>query len=83
MHAALARPERNIPLKLLTPGAQMRVVYTNWRGETRERHIEFSGVVHWAKSEWHPEPQWMIWGDDLETGEHRCWAIADMKPLAE
>jgi hypothetical protein len=61
----------------------MRVVYTNWRGETRERLIEFDGVVHWAKSQWHPEPQWMIWGDDLETGEHRCWAVSGMKPLAE
>lgn len=65
---------------LLRAGERVRVSYTNWRGETAIREIEFDGAPHWGRTEWHPEPQWLICGTDVEKKESRVWAVRDMRP---
>lgn len=80
--ATAASAEQNVSLVLLRAGERVHVLYTNWRGETRERNIEFNGVAHWARTQWHPEPQWMINGTDIDSNEDRIWSVKDMVPIA-
>lgn len=77
-----ATVEGNVRLVLLADGHAARVRYRNWRGEVAIRNIEFTGAPHWGHTQWHPEPQWLIAGTDMDRQEHRVWAIADMEPVA-
>jgi hypothetical protein len=52
-------------------------LYTNWRGETRLRKLEPINVRFGATA-WHPEPQWLMLARDLETDEHKEFALKDM-----
>lgn len=70
------------PLTLLVAGERIRVRYTNWRGEVAIRNIELDGAPHWGRSSYHPEPQWLICGTDLDKGQPRVWAVKDMEPVA-
>lgn len=56
----------------------MRFIYKNWRGETRERQVRPKGFDY-GSNEWHPEPQWFLVGIDAETGEERYFAMKDIK----
>lgn len=56
----------------------MRFIYKNWRGETRERHVRPQGFDY-GSNEWHSEPQWFLVGIDVETGEQRYFAMKDIK----
>lgn len=69
-------------LVLLQAGECIKVRYTNWKGETAIRNIELAGCPHWGKTQWHPEPTWLIAGTDLDKNEHRVWSIKDMEPVA-
>jgi hypothetical protein len=66
---------------LLRSGERIRVRYTNWRGVQAIRNIELDGAPHWGRTEWHPEPQWLIAGTDTDNGQHRMWAVKDMEPV--
>lgn len=70
----------NEALILLQAGERARVLYKNWRGETAIRNIEFTGAPHWGRTDWHPHPQWLIAGTDLDKNEDRVWSVADMSP---
>lgn len=72
----------NAPLTLLAPGETIRVWYKNWRGETSIREIELNGAPHWGRTQWHPEPCWLITGTDIIKNEDRVWSIADMRPVS-
>jgi len=56
----------------------VRVVYTNWRGETAERTI-VPVEIYWGKTEWHPEEQWLLTVWDVERNAERCYALKDIK----
>ena len=72
----------DVRIVTLRPGERIRVRYKNWRGEVAIRHIALEGVPIWARSEWHPEPQWLIWGSDMDAGWiSRFWAVKDMEPV--
>ncbi len=47
--------------------------YTNWRGERRERPVKLLRAEFGA-NEWHPEPQWLIYAEDLEDGIVKTFA---------
>lgn len=53
-------------------------LYTNWRGETRTRHIK---PVHifFGSTDWHPEEQWLMEALDLEIQQTRIFAMKDMR----
>lgn len=51
------------------------VLYTNWRGVTRERQI-VPVAVRFGADQWHPKPQHILDALDAETGEYRGFALA-------
>lgn len=54
--------------------------YTNHRGEISQRRVVPSAVHHRA-TQWHPEPQWLLFGVDLDKGEPRSFAMKDMRGM--
>lgn len=77
------QPKVNIPLFALFPEFPAKfvsVIYTNHRGETGKRTIQPMNL-YWGSNDWHPEPQWLMDGIDLEKQAIRTFAIKDMRPI--
>ena len=55
----------------------VKIDYTNWRGERGERTIT-PFYVAFSTSEWHPEPQWVLYALDVGKGEPRVFAMKDI-----
>jgi len=53
------------------------VTYRNWKGETRERRI-VPVRVWFGTTPHHPSPQWFIHAVDVDKGEARDFAMADI-----
>lgn len=51
--------------------------YTNWRGETATRTV-LPHKIWFGSTEWHPEEQWFLTGEDVEKGEIRDFALVDI-----
>ena len=53
--------------------------YRNWRGEVSTRTVipEAHGF-RFAKSEWHPETQWLLKAWDLQKRDWRTFAMKDI-----
>lgn len=56
----------------------VRIVYTNYRGETGERTI-IPLRLEFGKNEWHPQEQWMIVAQDVEKKAERTFTVKDIK----
>lgn len=56
----------------------VKIVYTNYRHETAVRTI-IPERVWFGSTEWHPEPQWLLEALDVERGEQRSFAMADIR----
>jgi predicted DNA-binding transcriptional regulator YafY len=56
----------------------VRVLYTNYRGETAFRTI-VPERLFFGSTEWHPEPQWLIEALDVEKGQNRTFAMKDVR----
>jgi len=78
--------ERSELLVLISPGVpvvEVEFTYTNWKGETKQRKAVFT-TLFWGSNEWHKEPQFLIYGYDLDKRASRTYAvkdISDLKPL--
>ncbi len=57
---------------------QVTILYTNWKGETRNRTI-LPVSIEFKATQWHPEAQWILNAIDLEKQEPRNFAIKDIK----
>lgn len=57
-----------------------KVMYTNWKGVTRERTI-VAKELYLGQTEYHPDEQWILRAVDLEKDEVRDFALADLRPL--
>lgn len=64
---------------VLTESLAKRVSFTykNYKGEVAERTI-YGERVWWGKTEYHPEPQWLLDGWDYARDAHRTFAMKDM-----
>lgn len=62
------------PLNL---GVEVGFTYKNWKGEVGERRAVFTGLV-WGKNEWHPTPQLLLEGYDLDKKAPRTFAARDI-----
>jgi predicted DNA-binding transcriptional regulator YafY len=51
--------------------------YTNWRGERSEREI-LPQRIAFMRSEWHPNPQWILIAYDYGKEAERTFAIKDI-----
>lgn len=56
----------------------VRILYTNYRHETAERTI-IPEKIWYGSTAWHPKQQWLLDAFDVEKGERRSFAIADIK----
>lgn len=56
----------------------VKILYTNWKGETRERTI-LPISIEYKSTEWHTEEQWILNAMDIEKNEMRSFAIKDIK----
>lgn len=59
-------------------GRTVCILYTNWRNETATRRI-IPERIWYGSTSWHPEEQWLLEALDVEKGERRSFAIADIK----
>jgi hypothetical protein len=74
--------ERPVPTPVApeTGGATTAPViigYTNYRGEYAERRI-IPSHIWFGKTEWHPEPQWLLHALDLDKNATRDFALKDI-----
>lgn len=60
----------------MTSQEPIKVLYTNWRGETSMRSVTPMGI-HFGSTEWHPEPQWLLKVFDHDKQAERDYALRD------
>lgn len=56
----------------------VRILYTNYRGETALRAI-IPERLYFGSTEWHPEPQWLLEATDVEKDQSRSFAMKDVR----
>lgn len=57
---------------------EVKILYTNWKGETRIRRI-IPINIEYKSTDWHKEEQWILNALDAEKNEKRGFAIKDIK----
>ena len=57
---------------------QLRIEYTNWRGEASVRTIVPLNIW-FGSTEWHPVEQWLMRAVDIEKDAERDFALTDIK----
>ena len=66
----------------VTPDVEMhkkvRILYTNYRGETGYRDI-IPSKIWFGLTEWHKEEQWLLDAHDIEKNALRNFAMKDIK----
>lgn len=60
---------------------EVLIDYTNWRGQRGHRRIR-PLCIEFANNEWHPESQWLLEAIDLDTGQERTFALANVHSWA-
>lgn len=66
----------------MTDEKAIRILYTNYRGETALRSVVPQHLV-FGSTEWHPEPQWLMEALDVEKGQSRTFAMKDVRAWIE
>lgn len=56
----------------------VRFYYTNWRDETRRRRVR-PEHFYFGATEYHPEPQWLMRGRDLDRNVQQTFAMKAIK----
>lgn len=56
----------------------VKILYTNWKGETRYRNI-IPKSIEFKSTEWHKEEQWILNALDVDKNADRAFAIKDIK----
>lgn len=59
------------------PAKNVTIDYTNWRGIRSLRVIYPLGIA-FENNEWHAETQWLLEAVDVEKGEIRTFALANI-----
>jgi predicted DNA-binding transcriptional regulator YafY len=59
-------------------GHEVRILYTNYRGETSLRRIRPERIF-FGSSDWHPEAQWLLEAYDVDKGALRGFAMKDIR----
>lgn len=57
---------------------KVKILYTNWKGETRYRNI-IPKSIEFKSTEWHKEEQWILNALDVDKNAQRAFAIKDIK----
>lgn len=56
--------------------------YVNWKGEKGRRKVVVTSIAY-GSNEWHTEPQWILYGKDLDKMEPRGFAMKDMSNVVK
>lgn len=56
---------------------RVKILYKNWKGETRERQIDPT-QIWFGSTEYHPEEQWFLKAHDVEKDAARDFAMRDI-----
>lgn len=59
----------------------VRILYTNYRGETEYREI-VPEKIWFGATEWHPENQWLLDAHDVSKNALRNFAMKDIQEWA-
>ena len=57
---------------------EIKILYTNYRGETRVRKI-IPKEIQFLSTKWHPEKQWCIIAHDVDKNAERTFACKDIQ----
>ncbi|RJQ21470.1 hypothetical protein C4580_02235 [Candidatus Woesearchaeota archaeon] len=57
---------------------RVKILYTNYRGETAIRTIEPKELI-FAENEYHKPAQWLLVAHDLDKNAERTFAMKDIK----
>lgn len=61
---------------------EVKILYTNWKGETAIRRI-LPKELNFISTKWHKEVQWCLLALDLDKNEERTFACKDIKAWFE
>lgn len=56
----------------------VRILYTNWKGETKYRNI-IPKSIEFKSTKWHKDEQWILNAFDIDKSKDRGFAIKDIK----
>ena len=59
-----------------TPDQSIRFTYTNWKGETSERHAT-PVSIRWGSTGWHPYECWLMCAYDHDKEAEREFSLVD------
>lgn len=59
---------------------KIKVLYTNWRGETGIRNI-IPVKIYYGSTEWHKENGWLMEAYDLDRKAIRVYSMKDIKSI--
>ena len=57
---------------------EVRIIYTNYRGETRIRKI-IPKKIWFGHNEWHPTSQWILDAFDIEKSAERSFSMNEIR----
>lgn len=63
--------------KMETKTKNVKILYTNWRGEKAWRTI-LPENIYFGSTEYHPEEQWLLKAFDVEKNAYRDFAVKDI-----
>lgn len=66
--------------KFMPMGVGVTVMYTNWKGEKRQRQIVPINLWY-GSTEFHEEPQMLLQALDKEKNQLRDFAVKDIEPV--
>ncbi len=55
----------------------VKIVYTNWRGEKSERHI-VPIKIWFGNTDWHAKEQWLLKAFDVDKQAERDFSLIDI-----
>jgi hypothetical protein len=53
------------------------IEYTNYRQERKSYRV-IPHSISFGRTEWHPQPQWMLAATDVDRNVHRTFAMANV-----
>jgi len=68
--------------ELLQHEQAVRIVYTNYKGETSERTI-IPRRMWLGETQWHPGTQWLLDAFDLDKQADRSFAVRDIHRIIQ
>ena len=57
---------------------QVKILYTNWKGETKYRNI-IPKSIEFKSTEWHKQEHWILNALDVDKNADRAFAMKDIK----